>query len=149
MIIWIDRPLANDHLDWPASCKWSSRWTGLLQMIIQIDRPLANDHSDGPASLKWSFGWTSLLQMIVWMERPLANGQKSKKRSALFTWSCLHSSWYLFLLILNFLSFSSDKTFLFPFDYQRLKTRHWSSIAYSDQQHIVQNVFWISLLASN
>ena len=37
MIIWMNRPLANYYPDGPASCKWSSGWTGLLQMIrIQI-----------------------------------------------------------------------------------------------------------------
>ena len=44
MIIWMDRPLANDHLDGPASCKW-------------------NDPSDGPTSCKWSSRSTGLLQM--------------------------------------------------------------------------------------
>ena len=51
-----------------ASCKWSSGWTGLLQMIIRMDRPLANDHPDGPASCNWS----EIIQ----------------KRFALFSWSC-------------------------------------------------------------
>ena len=33
----MDRPLANYYPDGPASCQWSSGWTGLLQMIrIQI-----------------------------------------------------------------------------------------------------------------
>ena len=44
MIILRDQPLANDHLEWPASCKWSSGVAGLLQMIIRTGRPLANDH---------------------------------------------------------------------------------------------------------
>ena len=34
MIIWLDRPFANDHLDGTASCKQSSGWTSLLQMIL-------------------------------------------------------------------------------------------------------------------
>ena len=37
-----------------ASCIWSSRKTGLLQMIIEKDRPLANDHQEKQASCKWS-----------------------------------------------------------------------------------------------
>ena len=45
MIIRMDRPLANDHPDGPASCKQSSGWTRLLQKIIRMDRPLANDPS--------------------------------------------------------------------------------------------------------
>ena len=64
MIIQMDRLLANGHPIGPASCKWSSGWTSLLQMIIGMDRPLVNDHLDGPASCKWSSGWTGLLQMI-------------------------------------------------------------------------------------
>ena len=73
MIIWMERPLANDHPDGLASCKWSSGWNGLLQMIFGIDWPLANDHLDGTASCKWSSGWTGLLKMIIWMDTPLAN----------------------------------------------------------------------------
>ena len=34
MMIWRDRPLANDNQEGPASCKWSSGGAGLLQMII-------------------------------------------------------------------------------------------------------------------
>ena len=61
----MDRPLANDHLNWQASCELSSGWTGLLQMIIRMAPPLANDHPDGPASCKLLSGGTSLLQMII------------------------------------------------------------------------------------
>ena len=60
MIIQMDRPFANDHLDgpglandhleWLASCKWSSAWICLLQMIDRIEWPLANDHLDGSFS---------------------------------------------------------------------------------------------------
>ena len=70
MIIWMDRPLANDHPDGPASCKFSSGKTGLLQLIIQRIRPLANDH---PATSKWSSGGSGLLQMIIWRDWPLAS----------------------------------------------------------------------------
>ena len=72
-IIRMDRPLANDHEDVPASCKWSSGWIGLLQMIIRMDWPLANDHQVGLAFCKWSSGWSSLFQKIIRMDRPLAN----------------------------------------------------------------------------
>ena len=65
MVIRIDWPLANDHPDGPASCKWSSELAGLLQIIIQMDWPLANDHPDGLASGKWSSGWTGLSQMTL------------------------------------------------------------------------------------
>ena len=58
-------PLAKDQWVRPASRKWSSGWTGLLQTIIRMDQPLANDHPDGPASCKWLSGWTSLLQMVI------------------------------------------------------------------------------------
>ena len=71
MIIRIDWPLANDHPDGPASCKWSSRSTGLLQMLSQIDLPLANDHPEGRASCKWSSGGTSLLQRALSINNPL------------------------------------------------------------------------------
>ena len=52
--IRMERSFANHHSDGPASCKWFSGSTDLLQTIIRIDRPLANDHLDGPASCKWS-----------------------------------------------------------------------------------------------
>ena len=54
MVIRMDRPLVNDHLDGPASCKWLSGWTSLLQMIIWMDRPLVNDHPFWLASCRWS-----------------------------------------------------------------------------------------------
>ena len=34
MIIWMDLPLVNHHLDGLACCKLSSQWTRILQMII-------------------------------------------------------------------------------------------------------------------
>ena len=43
--IW---PLANDHPEGLAICKWSSGGSGPLQMIIQRILPLANDHPVGP-----------------------------------------------------------------------------------------------------
>ena len=73
MIILMDWPLPNYHLERPASCKWSSAWISLLQMIICMDRPLANDHPERLASCKWSYAWISLLQMIDRIEWPLAN----------------------------------------------------------------------------
>ena len=60
--IW---PLENDHPDDPATCNWSSRGSGLLQMIIRRIWPLANDHPEDLASYKWSYGGTGLLQMII------------------------------------------------------------------------------------
>ena len=72
-VMRMDQLLANEHPDGQAACKWSSRWTALLQMIIRMDRPLANDHPDRPAFCKWSSGWTNLLQMIIRMDQPLAN----------------------------------------------------------------------------
>ena len=48
MIVRKDRPLANNQPERLASCKWSSRGTGLLQMIIQRIWPLANDHPTMP-----------------------------------------------------------------------------------------------------
>ena len=72
MIIRRGRPLANDHPEGPASCKWSSGGAGLLQMIIWWDQPLANDHPEGQASCKWSSSGTSLLQMNIQRGRPLA-----------------------------------------------------------------------------
>ena len=69
----MDQPLSNDYPDGLASCKWSSGWTGLLQMIIWIGRPLANNHPDGPASCKWSSELAGLLQMIIQIERAAAS----------------------------------------------------------------------------
>ena len=74
LIIWMDRPLANNHPDGLVSCKWSYGSTDFLQMITWRDRPLANDHLEGPASRKWSSGRTGLMQMNIWRDRPLANG---------------------------------------------------------------------------
>ena len=73
MIIWRDRPLANDHPEDPASCKWSSRGSGLLQMIIRMIRPLANDHPEDIATCKWPSQGTGHLQMIIQRIWPLAN----------------------------------------------------------------------------
>ena len=58
-------PFYNCQNDEPASCKWSSRGAGLLQMMIRRDRPSANGHPEGPASCKWSFGEAGLLQMMI------------------------------------------------------------------------------------
>ena len=85
----MNRPFANDHPDGQASYKWSSGWTGLLQMIIRKDWPLANGYSDGPASCKWSSGWTGFLQMIILRGQPLSNdsldGPASRKWSSGWT----------------------------------------------------------------
>ena len=70
MIIRRDQPLANDHLEWPATCKWSSEGTSLLQMIIRIERPLQIIIQKGPASCKWSFRWAGLLQMVLLANSP-------------------------------------------------------------------------------
>ena len=50
MIMWRDRPLANDNPEDPSSCNWSSRGSGLLRLIIWRIRPLAKDHNANPAS---------------------------------------------------------------------------------------------------
>ena len=65
MIIQRIRPLANDHPEDPASCKWSSWGSGPFQMIIQRIWPLANDHPENLASFKWSFRGSGLLQIII------------------------------------------------------------------------------------
>ena len=75
------KDIIKDHQDGPASCKWSSGWTGLLQMIILMDRPSATDHLDGPASCKWSSWWTSLLRMIILMGWPLGNDHPDQPSS--------------------------------------------------------------------
>ena len=60
-----NRPLANDHQERPAPCKWLFGGSGLLQMIIMQIWPLANDHLEGPSSCKWSSRRYGLLQMII------------------------------------------------------------------------------------
>ena len=65
MIIQRIPPLANDHMEGPATGKWSSGGSGLLQMIIWKFLPLANDHPEEPAFCKWSSGGIGLLQMII------------------------------------------------------------------------------------
>ena len=92
-IIWIGRPLAKDYLDKPAndnsdrpaSCNWSSGWTGLWQTIILMDQPLANDYLDRPAFCKWLSWSTDLPQMIIWIDQPLAYDQLDG--SAFCRWS--------------------------------------------------------------
>ena len=69
MIIRRGRPLANDHPEGLASCKWSSGGTSLLQIIIQRGWPPAKDHTEGPASCKWSSGGTGLLKIIFYQPR--------------------------------------------------------------------------------
>ena len=59
------RPLANDHLEGLATCKWSSGGSSHLQMIIQRIRLLASDCPEDLGSCKWSSGGTGLLQMIT------------------------------------------------------------------------------------
>ena len=70
MIMQRIQPLANDHPEDTASCKLSSRGSGLLQIIIQRTWPHANNH---PATWKWSSRGFGLLQMIIQRIRPLAN----------------------------------------------------------------------------
>ena len=65
MMIQRDRPLADGHLEGPASCRWSYGGASLLQMVIRRGRPLANDDTEGLASCRWSSGGTGLLQMII------------------------------------------------------------------------------------
>ena len=66
---WWPNPLSTPPL-LLLFCKWSSRWTGLLQMIIQMGflqmtirmgLPFANEHPDGPAFCEWSSRWAGLL----------------------------------------------------------------------------------------
>ena len=73
MVIWRIRPLAKDHPEDLASCKWLSGGSGLLQIIIWRIWPLANDHPEDPASCKWSSGGSGLLQMIIQRDRLFAN----------------------------------------------------------------------------
>ena len=85
MIIWRIRPLANDHPEDPASCKWSSGGSGLLQMIIQQIQPLANDHMEVQATCKWSSGGSDHLQMIIQRIRPLANDHPEHLASGMWS----------------------------------------------------------------
>ena len=77
MIIWRDRPLANNHPERPTSCKRSSGRAGLLQMIIRRGRPLANNHLEWLASCKSTSRVAGLLQMSFPRDRPLANDHPS------------------------------------------------------------------------
>ena len=63
----------NDYLYGQASCEWSSRGSGPLQIIIQRIWPLANDHPEDLASCKWSYRGSGLLQMIIRKIWPLKN----------------------------------------------------------------------------
>ena len=67
-------PFCGCQNEGPASCKWWSGGTGLLQMVIWSGRPLANDDPEGPASCRWSSGGAGLLQMMIRRDRPLADG---------------------------------------------------------------------------
>ena len=98
MIDWMGQPLPNDHPDQPASCKWSSGRTILLQITIRMDRTLANDHLDGPASWKWSSTWTNPLQMIIgWTSLLKMIIQMDKLYLYLCICICIWS-WLLFVL---------------------------------------------------
>ena len=124
MVIPVDLPLANDHPDGPASCKWSSGGASLLQTITMRDQPHANDHPDEPASCKWSSGGASLLQIISWRDQPLANDHPDEPAS--YKWLSrgtgllvlifrinhfiLHVSFYLLFFPTNIIL--SFKTFL-------------------------------------
>ena len=111
MIIWRIQPLANDHPEDPATCKWSFGGTGHLQMIIQRIRPLANDHPEDLASCKWSSGGTGLLQMIIRHPRHpnhLSQDPDSISRTfleqfapVLFTPSLLSTKFYKICMIHN------------------------------------------------
>ena len=75
MIIWMDQPLANVHLDGLASCKSSSGWISPLRMIIHMERPLAiDDWMDRPLAndTPFPFLFSSLLQEIH-LSSPLVN----------------------------------------------------------------------------
>ena len=78
MIIWRDRPLANDHPEGPAYCKWSSGGAKLLQMIICHPRhpsQICQDKdliSRTTCSCFWdtwyNFVWITFLQWIRGMQ---------------------------------------------------------------------------------
>ena len=100
MIIRMAWPLANDHPDGLAFCKWSFWWTGLLQMIIEMDRPHANYHLDGPTSCEWSSGRTSLLQMVIQMGQPLVDDHQDGPASC--RWSSGSTIFFsIFFVILS------------------------------------------------
>ena len=92
--IW---PLANDHPEDPATCKWSSGGSDNLQMIIWRIRPLANDHPEDQASCKWSSGGTGLLQMIICHPRH-PNHLSQDLNSILWTFLEQFAVVFLFLL---------------------------------------------------
>ena len=54
-----DRLPTNDQPDWLASCKWSSGWTGLLQMIIWINQILLHFSLYSSANFLFSYKKTS------------------------------------------------------------------------------------------
>ena len=81
--------VANDHLEDPASCNWSSGVSSLSQLIIWRIRPLATDHLEDPASCQWSFRGSSLLLLIIRMIQPLANYHPKEPASC--NWSSRRS----------------------------------------------------------
>ena len=83
--------LANDHLEWLATCKWSSGGFSLLQMIIWRIRPLANDHPDDSATCKLSSRWFGLLQMSIRRIWALANDHLEDAPSC--KWSSVRSGY--------------------------------------------------------
>ena len=83
--------LANDHLEWLATCKWSSGGFSLLQMIIWRIRPLANDHPDDSATCKLSSRWFGLLQMSIRRIWALANDHLEDVPSC--KWSSVRSGY--------------------------------------------------------
>ena len=83
----------------PASCKWWSGGTGLLQMVIQRGQPLANDDPEGPASCIWSSWSTGLLQMIIMIDMSLANDHLDG--SASFKWLSERNDLYKMIIMID------------------------------------------------
>ena len=85
------RPLANDDPKGPASCKWWSEGTGLLQMVIRRGRPLTNDHLEGSSSKRRNWGFQNSWAFICFLREKYTLGEES---IIFYVWSHAQSKVY-------------------------------------------------------
>ena len=124
-------PFCGCQNEGPASCKWWSGGTSLLQMVIWRGRPLANDDPEGLASCRWSSGGAGPLQMMIRTDRPLEKGHpKGAGLLQMIIWRAAavrggigdFSSWMKIGYFLCKIRFRTQKN---EWKWRNLHRRHW------------------------